>query len=260
MESIQEIPLLKSSMREPQDTLSDILADPFTLTKQDLDEIWTQRTSVPESIDGCIHDLITQIAQQQAAAPAVHAWDGQFSYSQLDALASKLARRLSCIDANPGQVIPILFEKSKWTAVAMLGVIKSGNACVALDTTQPDARLRSIVQQTQPRTIVSSRINHSRASMLADVPKIQLDDALFDLADDSTEHIIDSQLPTISPADIAYISFTSGTTGTPKGACISHANVRSIIRAKSSDSPINRVCSTLHPTPLTWHGATFYTH
>jgi amino acid adenylation domain-containing protein len=221
--------LLESSMREPQKALSDMLADPFTLTEQDLDEIWTQRSSVPESIEGCIHGLITQVAQQQPAAPAVHAWDGQFSYSQLDALASKLARRLSYLDANPGQVIPILFEKTKWTAVAMLGIIKSGNACVALDTTQPDARLRSIVQQTQARTIVTSRANHSRASKLADVTKIQLDDALFDVADDSTQHIIDSQLPTISPADTAYISFTSGTTGIPKGACISHANVRSAI-------------------------------
>lgn len=229
MGSISELPLLESSMREPQKALSTGLADPFILTKQDLDEIWTQRSSVPESIDGCIHDLITQIAQEQPAAPAVHAWDGQFSYSQLDALASKLARRLSDINANPGQVIPILFEKTKWTTVAMLGVMKSGNACVALDTTQPDARLRSIVQQIQPRTIVSSRANHSRASILADVPKIQLDDALFDLVDDSTQHMIDPQLPTISPGDTAYISFTSGTTGTPKGACISHANVRSAI-------------------------------
>ena len=219
------------SMHEPQNALSDMLADPhpFTLTEQDLDEIWSQRSSVPESVHGCIHHLITQIAQQQPAAPAVHAWDGQFSYSQLDALADKLARRLSHIDANPGRVIPILFEKTKWTAAAMLGVIKSGNACVALDTTQPDARLRSILQQTQPKTIVSSRANHSRASKLADVPIIQLDDTLFDLTDDPTQHNTHSQLPTVLPVDTAYISFTSGTTGTPKGACISHANIRSAI-------------------------------
>ena len=226
MGSIPKMPILESSMPEP---LSDILADPFTLTKQDLDEIWRQRSSVPESIHGCIHDLITQIAQQQPAAPAVHAWDGQFSYSQLEALASKVARRLCHIDASHGTAIPILFEKTKWTAVAMLGVIKSGNACVALDTTQPDARLRSIVQQTQSKTIVSSRANLSRASMLADVSNILIDDGLFDLADDSNQQNIDAQLPNISPADTAYVSFTSGTTGTPKGACISHANVRSAI-------------------------------
>lgn len=206
-----------------------MVADPLTLTRQDLDEIWSQRASVPESIQGCIHDLITQLARQQPAAPAVHAWDGQFSYSQLDALASRLASRLSDVDPNPERVIPILFEKSKWTAVAMLGVIKSGNACVALDTTQPDARLRSIVQQIQPSIIVSSQANHSRASRLADVPKIQLDDAIFDLVNESTQHDSDFQLPTVSSTDIAYISFTSGTTGTPKGACMSHANVRSAI-------------------------------
>ena len=229
MGSIPERSLLESSLPEPPNAPSDILADPFALTKQDLDEIWRQRSSVPESIHGCIHDLITQVAQQQPAAPAVNAWDGQFSYSQLDTLSSKLARRLCHIDTNPGRIIPILFEKTKWTAVAMLGVIKSGNACVALDTTQPDARLLSIVQQTQPKTIVSSPANHSRASTLADVPRIQLDDEFFELADDSTHHNIDSQLPIISPADTAYISFTSGTTGIPKGACVSHANVRSAI-------------------------------
>lgn len=229
MGSIPERPLLESSLPEPPTAPSDILADPFTLTEQDLDEIWRQRSSVPESIHGCIHDLITQVAEQQPAAPAVDAWDGQFSYSQLDTLSSRLARRLCRIDTNPGRIVPILFEKTKWTAVAMLGVIKSGNACVALDTTQPDARLLSIVQQTQPKTIVSSPTNHSRASMLADVPTIQLDDAFFDLADDSTRHNINSQLPITSPVDTAYISFTSGTTGTPKGACVSHANVRSAI-------------------------------
>lgn len=223
------VPSLEVSMSKPPKALSDVLNHPFILTKQDVDEIWRQRSSLPESIYGCIHDLITQVAQQQPAAPAVHAWDGQFSYSQLDALATKLARRFGQIDANPGRVIPILFEKTKWTAVAMLGVIKSGNACVALDTTQPDARLRSIVQQTQPTIIVSSRAHHSRASMLADVPNVQLDDELFHFADDTTHRDIHSQLPTVSPADVAYISFTSGTTGTPKGACVSHANVRSAI-------------------------------
>ena len=105
----------------------------------------------------------------------------------------------------------------------MLSVIKSGNACAALDTTQPNARLRSIVRQTQPRTIASSRASYSRASTLTNLQIFLLDDALFGLADDKAE------LPTISPADSAYISFTSGTTGTPKGARMSHANVRSAI-------------------------------
>ncbi|KAL8950907.1 MAG: hypothetical protein Q9222_003085 [Ikaeria aurantiellina] len=218
-----------NSRHEPQEAFSDISAHSCTLTEDDGVRIWKQRSSVPQSIDGCIHHLITEVARQQPSAPAVQAWDGQFSYAQLDALGSQLARELTRIDTDPRQVVPILFEKTKWTAVAMLGVIKSGNACVALDTTQPDARLLSIVRQIQPKIIISSRANQPRASALADVPLIPIDDAFFNSAKKATRQDVDLQLPTILPTDTAYISFTSGTTGTPKGACISHANVRSAV-------------------------------
>ncbi|KAF2231590.1 acetyl-CoA synthetase-like protein, partial [Viridothelium virens] len=105
----------------------------------------------------------------------------------------------------------------------MLGVIKSGCAAIALDPAQPDARLRSVVQQAQPGVIISSTANYERASLLADVPVFKLDETLLHLPEHS------SRLPVVSPLDTAYISFTSGTTGLPKGACISHANVRSAV-------------------------------
>ncbi|KAL8659878.1 MAG: hypothetical protein Q9202_006904 [Teloschistes flavicans] len=215
---------LGSSEKDTDKARSAMLTESATLTEEDIEEIWRQRSSVPASIDGCIHDLITEISQQQPDAPAVDAWDGQFSYAELQTLSSKLARQLANADAVGGQVVPILFEKTKWTPVAMLGVIQSGCACVALDTTQPDARLRSILQQIRPKIIVTSATNYGRATSLGDVSRVlRLDDTLYEATD------LDSKLPIVSPGDTAYISFTSGTTGTPKGACISHGNVRSTV-------------------------------
>ena len=85
------------------------------------------------------------------------------------------------------------------------------------------------MQQAQPKIIVSSATNCARASGLADVRVFQLDETLLDLPEESPQLSVHSQLLTISPSDIVYISFTSGTTGVPKGACISHTNVRSAI-------------------------------
>ncbi|KAH8821998.1 hypothetical protein F5884DRAFT_828155 [Xylogone sp. PMI_703] len=201
--------------------------DTVGASQQDLDQLWSQNALVPEQIQGCVHDLVAEIAKSQPAAPAVSAWDGDFTYSQLDALADEVARRLVELGIKPKSSVPILFSKSRWTCVAMLGVIKAGCAAIALDTTQPDTRLRAIVEQAQPRIIVSSLTNSERATLLANVPVLELDDALLDRLDRAAERSI--QPPPISPSDIVYVSFTSGTTGQPKGVCISHANVRSAV-------------------------------
>ena len=194
---------------QPQDTFSDAATDAIDASQQDLDQIWSQNASVPDSVQGCVHDLIKGIAESQPAALAVSAWDGDFTYSQLDALANEVVRRLTGLGTAPKSSVPILFSKSRWTCVAMLGVIKAGCACIALDPTQPNTRLRSIVQQAQPKIIVSSAANRARASLLADVPVLQLDGTLLEMLHLPEES--SCQLPIVSPSDIIYISFTSGT-------------------------------------------------
>jgi non-ribosomal peptide synthetase component F len=176
---------------------------------QDLDKIWSLNASVPESIPGCVHDLIKEIAGSQPDDLAVCAWNGDFTYRAFDALTDQFARDLIGLGIRPNSSIPLLFEKSRWTCVAMLGVIKAGCSAIALDTTQPQERLRSIVQQVQPSFIVSSATNFARAQSLTDVPIIQLNDSFLDRQCHSGEN--DAHLPIISPSTIVYISFTSGT-------------------------------------------------
>lgn len=178
-----------------------------SVSEQDLDQIWTWNASIPPAVEGCVHDLIKEIARNQPNALAICAWDGDLTYSQLDNLANEVAHRILEFGIEPKSNIPILCPKSRWTCIAMLGVIKAGCSAIALDGTQPDTRLRSIVHQTKPRLIVSSATYASRAALLMDVPVLQLDDTLLEVQELPREHL--SSLPSVLPSDIVYISFTS---------------------------------------------------
>ncbi|KAH8647773.1 hypothetical protein BX600DRAFT_530728 [Xylariales sp. PMI_506] len=199
----------------------------MSISAEELDQIWKWNASVPNPIEGCVHDLITLISREQPDSLAVCAWDGNFTYSELDALANEVAQAIIDRGTAPKSTIPILFSKSRWACVAMLGVIKAGCSAVALDAGQPDLRLRSIVQQIQPTTIISSANAYVRASLLSSASLFQIDDSLFNLLKESGRE--SRQLPAVLPSDLVYVSFTSGTTGQPKGACISHSNVRSAV-------------------------------
>jgi non-ribosomal peptide synthetase component F len=174
---------------------------------QDLSSIWKWNYTVPLSVEGCVHDVIKGFAASQPDASAVCAWDGDFTYAQLDALANHVASKIIQLGTPSRSSVPILLSKSRWTPVAMLAVIKSGCSAIALDATQPDARLRSIAQQARPSTIVASSALSRRASRLLDVPVLALDNTLLHAI--GQPEVVFSELPHVSPSDIVYISFTS---------------------------------------------------
>lgn len=173
----------------------------------ELDEIWAKNAVVPESVSGCVHDLIDEVAQRQPDAPAVCAWDGDLTYAQLATLSNHVARSLCEIGVSPRSSVALLFHKSKWTCVAELGIIKAGCAAIALDATHPDARLKSITQHAQPHALVCGAATRDRASLLNNAPILQLDDSLLEILHTTKEQI--QGLPAVSPGDIVYISFTS---------------------------------------------------
>ncbi|KAK5637363.1 hypothetical protein RRF57_013075 [Xylaria bambusicola] len=103
------------------------------LGKEEAATIWNMNGPVPASIQECIHALFEARAAENPDAPAVDAWDGRLTYSELEQLSARLACDLSRSGVGPEIVVPLLFEKSMWTLVAMLGVLKAGGAFVPLD-------------------------------------------------------------------------------------------------------------------------------
>lgn len=189
-----------------------------------LDRIWTWNAVVPKSTDACIHDLISQRAREQPLAPAINAWDGDLTYGELEDLSTTLAHYLSSRGVA-GTVVPLLFEKSKFMSVAALAVMKAGGASVALDIKQPLDRLCAITAQANSPIILSSEKNESLARRVT----TGMNELVILGLNQQLPVSSPFRLPPVSPADILYVVFTSGTTGTPKGVAITHGNFSTAI-------------------------------
>ena len=200
-------------------------------SKLDLEDIYKWNAAVPESVDACVHDMVCQNATQRPNGDAICAWDGQLSYAELDGHATRLAQHLIELgvrpsrDSTPATIVPLCFEKSMYMPVAMLAVMKAGGTSTALDVTHPRDRLRSISQQVGATVVLSSASHYELAQCLAHTV-VKVDRAsLDDLANDVTR-----PLPRFSSSNALYVVFTSGSTGVPKAAVVTHRNFASAIR------------------------------
>ncbi|KAL8974053.1 MAG: hypothetical protein Q9197_001709 [Variospora fuerteventurae] len=174
-------------------------------------------------LDTCIHHLIHQRRLEQAQAPAVCAWDGQLSYAELDDKSSRLSRYLRTKDVGPGEPVLLYFEKSLWTTVAMLSVLKAGGTFVLLDPSYPRTRLQQIARESKARVIVSSVENEVASRSLGSTAVVIGSGDSGDPIYNNDEATPDSCEAAANPNDAAYIAFTSGSTGKPKGVIITHA-------------------------------------
>lgn len=215
------------------------LVDPSNATKplrqgmrirpQDLDQIWTWNEALPSAHQTPVHEMIDAVGWRNPDMPAVQSWDGKFNYQQLTELSTALARRMIHMGVKNTDVIPLCFEKSMWTPVAMLAVMKSGAASLALDTTQPETHLRRVTEQVNAPMILSSVSNKKVADSLLSGKVVVVGHGTLCSSSEASEQPAPI-LPAVSPSSNLYIVFTSGSTGTPKGTMITHDNFSSLIK------------------------------
>ena len=136
------------------------------------------------------------------------------TYSQLNELSSAVARKLVDVNVRPGVYVPLAFEKSLWTVVAALGILKAGGAFVPIDPNHPTNRLEKILSDLDAKVLVTSPSFKTRFKDL--VEQVVVVNAQTTRLPEFHE-LDDVQLPEVRPQDPVYVLFTSGSTGRPKG-------------------------------------------
>lgn len=210
-------------------------------SSRDVEHFKEWNAAVPPRIDRCVHETIQEEAQRRPEAPAICAWDYQCSFLELDDLSSRLACHLSELGVKGEVMVPICFNKSAWTIVAMLGVIKAGGAFTPLDPSYPLLRLEGLVQRLDcPLILMSPETYKARPVQGAKVILI-------------SEEMI-KKLPTrtmtklnmrATPQNAMYVLFTSGSTGEPKGVVVEHASISTSIRGHGQAMGIDRFTRAL---------------
>ena len=157
------------------------------------------------------------------------------TYQELLYLANGLATRIRQTSGWTSAPIGLLLDHGKPSIAGMLGVLRAGNAYVPIDTTLPQQRIRYMLEDAGCHLIVVNASSMEAAKTLhAELPGIML----IDLDSVKPLHVFE-QIVVPDPQSLAYILYTSGSTGQPKGVLQSHRNVLHFIRIYTNNLKIS---------------------
>jgi len=172
-----------------------------------------------EAIDQSIPELFEKQVRTCPNRLAVRTRYHVFTYDELNQAANRLAQAIVGQCGKGEENIALLLEHGALQIVAILGVLKAGRVYVPLDPSYPLKRLAHMLEDSQAVLLITNKPNRSLADGLAqNVPVIDID--MLD-SNSSAENLGLHY----SPGSLAFILYTSGSTGAPKGFSQTHCNV-----------------------------------
>lgn len=202
--------------------------------------------------DSSVCQLIEEQAQRTPGAVALVFEDQELTYAQLNGKANQLAHRLQNHGVQIEDRVAIYMERSAEAIIALLAILKSGGAYVAIDPAYPPDRIAFILNATNARLVITQEnlTTHLPPEAAATTVCIDRDWPVIERASSS-----DLKLP-ISADNLAYIAYTSGSTGMPKGAAIVHRAIVRLVRG-SSYARLGPQESIVQFAPIAFDASTF---
>ena len=256
---------ISSVLRHFQKLLEGVVANPDQpianlplLTESERRQLlveWNQtRRDFPR--DKCIHELFEEQAARAPDAVAVVFGDQSLSYRELNHRADRLAQHLRALGVGPNVLVALRVERSFEMIAGLLGILKAGGAYWALEEHLPPERLHLMLADARPKVILFQRNSSEPAPDLArlsapDSPAVISIEELLETAPATPAAEIRAQ-----PTDPAYVNYTSGSTGQPKGVVVPHRGVVRLVRGADYAS-LSAEETLLHLSPLSFDASTF---
>ncbi len=166
--------------------------------------------------------LFRAVARRRPEAIAVEDGAVPWSYARLDRRSEIIAHALQQLGVGRGTLVALAAARCPDTIAAMLGILKAGGAYVPIDPSAPAERIRFLFDDSAAAVIVAQK-NLLQILPRSSVPVLCLDD-LPELPVGACTSVGGG------PEDLAYVLYTSGSTGQPKGVCVPHRGIIRLVR------------------------------
>ena len=173
-----------------------------------------------EDVDASIPQRFEKMVQRFGDRPAVKSRTETLTYAELNNLANRLATRILNVRPHGPESVAVLVSQKTALIYAILAILKTGKFVVLLDPSFPQARNLGMLENSQSRLVIADRENIHRAIELlgpkGEALELDLNEPTIRAAGVRTS---------IDPKDLAFVFYTSGSTGDPKGVMQTHQNI-----------------------------------
>ncbi len=173
---------------------------------------------VPYPRDRCDHQLVEEQCALTPDAVTIEYGDERITNRELDERTNQLAHYLQKAGVGPEALVGVCLEPSPELFVAQLGVLKAGGGYVLLDPALPEERMAFMLADTQAAVLVTQRSLRERVPSSYAGRVVCVDTEAAAIAQEPTQPVVSS----VTPDNAAAVTYTSGSTGQPKGVLRSH--------------------------------------
>ncbi|WP_411845596.1 amino acid adenylation domain-containing protein [Roseibacillus persicicus] len=194
-----------------------------------------------------VQQLFEEVAATHPERTALQLRDWTMSYQTLNRLANRLAVQLRNAGIETNRPVPVVLDRSFDYIISILAVLKAGGAYLPVDPCYPQERIAALIESAQPKVILTRSSFSSQIAAPSQCKLIAVDEVFND---EDANDAGSANLPLTNKAtDLAYIMFTSGSTGNPKGVEIPHRGIVRLVKntnyAELDDSQVYLQASSL---------------